>query len=136
MAKIDQKTVVKPEVALVPTTIGSDTVTNGAIIDTKTFQSITFLLQAGAIAAGVATPSFFAGNESNLSDGATVAAEDLLGTIADATFSAIDDDFVKWIGYRGEFRFIRLDITTTGSTTSTVLSAIGLLGSPNLMPTV
>jgi len=136
MAKIDQKTLVKPEIALVTTNIDGDTVTNGAIIDTKGFQSITYLLQSGAIAAGVATPSFFAGNESNLSDGATVAAEDLLGTIADATFADSDDDVVKFIGYRGEFRFIRLDITTTGSTTSTDLSAIGLLGSPNLAPTV
>lgn len=135
MATKDQKTLVKPVSALNPTTIASDTTTNGIIIDTKGFQSLTFILQSGAIAAGTATPTLEEDDVVGFGSATTVATGDLLGTIADATFADTDDDAVKWIGYRGKKRFVRLSIVTTGSTTSTVLSAVALKGNPDLAPT-
>jgi hypothetical protein len=136
MATKDQKTVLKPVSALDSVTIGSDTVTNGIVLDTKGFQSITFVLQAGAIAAGTATPSLVESDDSGFSAPTAVASDDILGDIATGvTFGASDDNAVKWFGYRGKRRYVRLDITTAGSTTSTVLQAVAIKGNPDLAPT-
>ena len=136
MATIDQKTVLKPISALDTPTITSDTTTSGNIIDTLGFEAVTLVFQAGAIAAGVATPTFTEGDDSGLSDGAAVATTDLLGTVADVTFAATDDNDVKWIGYRGDKRFLKVDIDTTGTTTSTVIGVAAVFGVPHKAPTV
>ena len=136
MATKDQKTLIKPIVALVSTTIASDTVTNGAVIDTKGFQSLTFSMQSGVIAAGVATPSLLESDDGGFGAPTAVIAEDILGDIAtEATFADTDDNTVKWFGYRGDKRYVQLDITTSGTTTSTVLAAQAILGNPDFAPT-
>lgn len=136
MATIDQKTVLKPVSALDISTITSDTTTNGTIIDLKGFESVTLFFKSGAIAAGTATPSFTEGNDAALADGATVAVDDLIGTVASVTYADTDDNVNKWIGYRGKKRYLRVDIVTTGTTTGTVISCDAILGTPHKAPTV
>ena len=121
---------IKVSPALNPAAISSNTTTNGAIIDLKDFDSIEFLIQSGALADGTYTPSITVGDESDLSDGTAASGTDLLGTVADATFAATDDNKVKKIGYVGIKRYARLSIASTGVTTGGTLGAIVVQGSP------
>jgi hypothetical protein len=123
-----------PQPALNPQAISSNTAVNGATIDTAGYESLEFVLQSATLTDGTYTPSLTAGDAANLSDGAAVAAADLLGTIAGATFAATDDNAVKKIGYRGSKRYVRLTVTTTGVTTGGTIGAVALLGDPRNLP--
>lgn len=120
--------------ALNPQAIGSSTTTNGAIIDLAGFESVEFVIQSATLTDGTYTPSITEGDESDLSDGSAAAAADLLGTVADATFAASDDNAVKRIGYRGNKRYVRLNITSASVTTGGTLAAVAIKGHPRNAP--
>jgi len=119
-----------PKVALTPQAISTDTATNGEIVDLQGYQSVAFFLQSATLTDGTYTPSLVAGDQSDLSDGVAVTAAELIGTIAAATFAATDDDAIKSIGYKGDKRYIRLVVTSAGTTSGGTLSACAALGNP------
>ena len=132
---------VSPAPAINPQAISSDTATNGAIIDRQGFESLEFLIQSATLTDGTYTPSLLAGNAvddpanpTSITDGEAVAASDLLGTIADATFAASDDNVVKRIGYRGEKRYVRLTLTSAGTTSGGTIGATAVRGHPRHAP--
>lgn len=157
MASRDLHNIIKNYSALNSTSITSSTTTNGNIIDSNGYEGVEFLLQAGAMTDGTYTPSIFAGNASDLSDGVTVPAQFLIGTtnvidtlanqrpdygspivdaIGDATFTgATDSNKVKRIGTNAPYRYFRLVITSTSVTTGGTLAAIALLGWAHANPT-
>ena len=99
------------------TNIGSATTTAGTVIDTRGFDSLTFAIHVTTnSAAGGSTLYPLLEDDDAVGMGTleTVAAADLVGTIAGATFAITDDDTTKKIGYRGKKRFVRLSIVTTG----------------------
>lgn len=128
MASRDLHNDVSPAVALNTTAISSNTTTNGSIIDTQDAESLEFLILSGTLTDGTYTPSLTEGDESNLSDGATVAADDMIGTVADATFAATDDNVVKKLGYKGGKRYVRLNITSAGASSGGTVSAVAVKG--------
>jgi hypothetical protein len=65
--------------------------TNSQIIDTQGFESLEFLIESGVITDGTFTPNLQEGDAANLSDAATVAAGDMLGTVAGATVRWLTD---------------------------------------------
>ncbi|BAI71476.1 hypothetical protein AZL_020380 [Azospirillum sp. B510] len=123
-----------PLVALNIGAIASNTTTNGAIIDTRGFNSLEFVIQSGTLTDGTYTPALIEGNASDLSDGSPVAADDLLGTVAAATFAATDDNKVKKLGYRGNKRFVRLSLVSAGASTGGTIGATAILGHPRNAP--
>ncbi len=114
--------------------ITSNTATNGVIIDTKGYDSLEFVIKSGTLTDGTYTPSLTEGDASDLSDGSAVAAGDLLGTVAGATFAAADDNKAKKLGYRGNKRYVRLVITTTGVTSGGTIGAVAVQGHPASVP--
>lgn len=77
------------------------------------------------------------GNVSNLSDAAAVAAADLVGSYADASFTFANDNAVKKIGYKGIKRYVRLTVTPTGNDAGNLdMGVIAVLGDPIKQPTV
>jgi hypothetical protein len=100
------------------------------IIDMQGFQSLLFVIALGSIADSDATFAVLVehGDESDLSDAASVPDIELLGTEAAAGFQFDDDDGVKKIGYRGYKRYVRLTITPSGNTSAALMSAVALLG--------
>ena len=101
----------------------------GEIIDTQGYESLTFLIQSGTITTGTFTPKIEDGDDAALADASDVDSDFLLGTIADATFAATDDDTVKKIGVVSKKRYVR--ITLTGASTPNGLMAVqALLASP------
>ncbi|WP_193183258.1 hypothetical protein [Nisaea sediminum] len=120
--------------AISPQEIGSNGAVNGAIIDTAGFESLLFSIASGAVTDGAFTPSMTEGDESDLSDGTAVAAGDMLGTVAGATFADTDDNAVKKVGYRGNKRYVRLTLTAAGVTNGGFFAATAHLGHPRNAP--
>ncbi len=117
--------------ALDSQTIGTDTTTNGEIIDTVGFHGLEFVLKSGTVTDGAYTVTLTEGDDAALSDGATVAAADLLGSIA---FADTDDDAAKRVGYIGKKRYVRMNVVSTGTTSGGVFSGVAVKFSPNSAP--
>lgn len=128
---------INPKRAISPVSVGDNTAQVSQIIDRQGFDSVTFVIASGSLADADATfaVTIDEGNQSNLSDASAVAAADLLGTTALASFTFSDDDKVFKLGYRGYKRYVRITITPTGNASAALLSAVAILGHPALTPT-
>lgn len=117
--------------ALDSQTISSDTTTNGEIVDVAGFHGIEFILKSGTVTDGAYTVTLTEGDDAALSDGATVAAADLLGSIA---FAAADDNVAKRVGYIGKKRYVRMNVVSTSTTSGGVFDGVAVKFSPNHAP--
>lgn len=120
--------------ALTVTSITSATTTNGDTIDTAGFEALEFLLISTALAV---TSGGFAvklqhGDLANASDMADVDADEMLGS---ADFGDADDNVAKRIGYIGKRRYVRVVITSTGTSISGSIGAIALRAKAHHKPT-
>jgi hypothetical protein len=119
-----------------PLRVADNTAAVSQIIDLQGQDGVLFVIAAGTLADADATftVSLTAGDAANLSDGAAVtSADDLLGTLADASFTFAGDDTVRKIGYRGSKRYVRLTITPANNTGNADLAVI-VITSPLLLP--
>tara|TARA_Y100001970_G_scaffold266398_1_gene355045 strand:+ start:7182 stop:7583 length:402 start_codon:yes stop_codon:yes gene_type:complete len=130
MAKRELKSTTSPVVALNTTAISSDTTTNGVIIDTAGYESILFIIQSGTITDGTYTSLIQEGDDSGLSDAASVADADLTNTEASIAFAATDDNTSKSIAYVGDKRYVRLNIVSASTSSGGTLSAVAIKGDP------
>jgi hypothetical protein len=127
---------------LSPVSVADNTAQVGQIIDRQGFESLTYLIALGAIAdADVTFVTLLEhGDAANLSDAAAVSDDDMIsqtsGTApeAAASFQFDDDNEVRKLAYIGSKRYTRLTITPANNASGALLSAIALLGNPNLMP--
>lgn len=112
--------------------------TNGEIIDTRGFDSLTFVIQLATVTTADAT-NFFTftlqhGDDSGLSDAATVtAATGLLGSNLVVNDSATQSDMIGMMGYTGGKRYVRLVATET-LTASAAWSAVAVQELSNVAP--
>jgi len=136
MASRDLHHKIKVLPSIVPAAVKTaNAVTTGATIDSAGLESVEHVMQTGVITDGTFTPAVFAGDESNMSDEAAVtSADELIGTIADATFAATDGSKTKKIGYRGPKRYSRLKVTQASATTGGYISAVAILGDARSQP--
>lgn len=106
----------------------------GATIDRAGYNAaVEFVAQSGAVTDGSHAVQVFAGDASDMSDEAQVtSADDLVGTAP--TFVAADDNVTKKIGYRGNKRYSRIKLVTTGATTGGIINAIAVLGEAQHIP--
>jgi hypothetical protein len=131
MSSIDSKNNVSNLNGLTPATIATNTTTAGEIIDTKGFESLSFLNRASDYTDGTYTPLIEDGEDSGLSDAAAVTDTFLIGTEANAALSA---DGVSKIGYIGKKRYVRLSYVSTSTTTGATLDSVAVLGDPIKAP--
>jgi hypothetical protein len=134
MATKDLRSLLELNTAFNVGTIGSSTTTNGNIIDLQGNESATFDIFSGAITDGTYLPNIQEGDDSALGDATSVTADYLVGTYADATFVAADDQTHKTIGYVGKKRYIRLQLISSGVTTGGMFGAGAILGDPKRAP--
>ena len=123
--------------AIAPVSVSDNTAQVGQIIDRQGYGSLTFAIALGSLADADATFAVLVehGDQANLSDAATAAAGDLLGTAALAGFTFADDNATRKIGYRGTKRYIRLTITPANNTSAALFGAVAVLGHAQLAPT-
>jgi hypothetical protein len=122
---------------LSPVSVADTTAQVGQIIDKKGFESLTYLIATGSIADADATFTVLVedGDAANLSDAAAVADANLLGLETTASFQFDDDNEVRKLGYIGSKRYTRLTITPVGNASAALLSAVAVLGHPQIAPT-
>lgn len=116
-------------------TVGSSTTTAGAIIDTRGFGSIEFLLSLGTRTDGTFTPLIEESANADMSASNAVLDQDLFGTEANGAVATTNGigRVGMWIGNK---RYVRLSVVSSGVTSgSTGVHAIALLGTPDLAPT-
>jgi len=120
-----------------PVSVADTTAQVGQIIDKKGFHSLTYVIATGSIADADATFTVLLeeGDNAALSDAAAVADADLLGTEALAAFQFDDDNETRKLGYIGAKRYTRLTITPVNNASAAVLSAVAVLGHPEIAPT-
>ena len=136
MTSMDMHTTILTSIGLAIADITSDTTTVGAVVDTQLFESIEWSIQSGTITDGTFTPVIEESDVIGFSPSNVLDTDFSLGTIANATFVAADDDTVKRIGSVGKKRFQRLSIVSTGTTSGgTNFGAQAILGHHRHQPT-
>ena len=129
MPSIDMHTTILTSIGLAIADITTNTTTVGAIIDTQGFESLEWSIQSGTITDGTYTPLLEESDVIGFSPSNVLDTDFSLGTIANATFGAADDDTVKRIGTVGKKRFQRLSIVSAGTSTGgTNFGAQAILG--------
>ena len=120
-----------------PVSVSDNTAQVGQIIDRQGFDSLEYAIATGSLADADATFTVLLeeGDNSALSDAAAVADAQLLGTEALASFIFSDDNKVFKLGYKGYKRYTRLTITPGANASAALISAIAILGCPNIAPT-
>lgn len=128
---------INPIRAISPVSVADNTAQVSQIIDRRGYGALEFIIATGSIGDADATFTVLVedGSEANLSDAAAVADEQLLGTEALAGFQFDSDDKTRKIGYIGNKRYVRLTITPAGNASAALLSAVAVLGCPELAPT-
>lgn len=130
MAKYDLHNNIDTVPAFNTATVTSDS--NGLIIDTVEFFKVEFSVQSGTVTDGSYSWIIQEGAESDGSDMADVAADDILG--AGVTFAATDDNVAKRIGYRGKQRYVRIRVDETGASSGGTFTATAILAGARSKP--
>lgn len=122
---------------IAPISVADNTALVGQIIDVQGYESVTYAIATGSLADADATFTVLLeeGDASNLSDAAAVDDAQLLGTEALASFAFSDDNKVFKLGYKGFKRYTRLTITPAANASAALVSALCILGCPNVAPT-
>lgn len=114
--------------------ISSDTTTQGNIIDSGDFESLTFALYTGTIADGDYALILEDGDDSGLSDAATVGADFIVGTLPSFTEDTDDNSAAK-CGYVGKKRYVRASVVSTNTTQGGTLGVLAIKGHAGSRPT-
>jgi hypothetical protein len=122
---------------LSPVSVADTTAQVGEIIDRKGYDSLTYLIATGSIADADATFTVLLeeSDDSGMSGATAVADADLIGTEALAAFQFDDDNETRKLGYKGNKRYTRLTITPVANASAALLSAVAVLGHPQIAPT-
>lgn len=116
-------------------TIATDTTTAGDIIDLAGYGSCEFVILSGTLVDGAYAPKIEVGNNSGLNDAVELTGSSLLGTTALGSLALTDDNAVKKIGFKvNTYRYARLSIVSTATTSGGPISAIAILGDPAIAP--
>jgi hypothetical protein len=109
----------------------------GAIIDRANFDSLEYSINLGTNAAtvGAYAVTLEHGDNSALSDATTVAAPDLSGTTANASWAFGDVNKTRKIGYVGSKRYTRMTITPTGNNGAFLVGVTAIQADPVNAPT-
>jgi hypothetical protein len=108
-------------------TISSATTTAGIEID-RGSDDLCFLIHPASVGASTdLVAPLIEHSDVSGSGYTTVPADFLSGTIAGASFTNVEDNGRKKIGYLGNKRYVRLSFVTTGSSVSTTPGATAML---------
>lgn len=138
MATQDLMNVIKPVVAAAPQVVTDGSAVTTVAIDTKGYQSLTFVIALGTLVDADATWSVMVkhGDDSTVGNHAAVDDTFLIGDEATAAFDFAADGKCRKIGYKGSKRYVSLVITNvTANTGAFPVAVLALLGHPDLTPT-
>ena len=107
-----------------------------ATIDMQGYNSLLWSINLGVLSDTDATfaVTMSESDASNMSGSNAVAAADLIGTYALASFQFDDDGTTKKIGYKGSKRYVTLTITPTANTGAWLYSVTAIQGKARHFP--
>ena len=109
--------------ALASTAIGTNTTTVGSIIDTADYDmGVAFFADVTAYTDGTYTFLFEDGDDSGLSDAATVSTDKIIGSAVSLT--AVTSGAFAGNGLHSTKRYVRMSVVSTGTTTGATINAI------------
>jgi len=130
---------VNVRVALAPVAAAAtdNTVQTTTILNTLGFESIELVILTGTLADADATFAVVLNesNDSGMAGSNVVAATDMLGTTALASFTFAQDSACLKLGYVGTKEYIQATITPTNNTGSAPLAAVWVMGHSAYVPT-
>lgn len=138
MASMDLVNNIDVKVAIAPVVVADGTAQVSGSIDTKGYESVTFVIALGTLADADATwlPVVKEGDSATQGTHTAVADIDLIGTEALAGFNFANDGLCRKIGYKGGKRYVSIEIDdVTANTGSAPMSVIAILGHPRSAPT-
>lgn len=120
-----------------PVSVSDNTAQTGQIIDRANYESLTYVIACGSIADADATfaVTITESDDSGMSGATAVAAADLIGTTALASFQFDSDNKCFKLGYKGSKRYTQVTITPTNNASAALMSAVAILGFPAAAPT-
>lgn len=127
-------------VALIPPAAAitnANTAVVSAIIDTSGYEAVTLVLVTGAETDANATfaVTMEHGDDAALADTAAPSSDDLVGTLALASFDFSIDNLTRKIGYVGGKRYVRLTVTPSGNDAGSLfIAGVALLTSGRNKP--
>lgn len=123
----------KADLCFAPAVVTDNTAQAGAWIDRQGYGALAFAIAMGTLSDSDTTLAFTLthGDEADASDEAACVAADYHGDMT-ATFA--DDGECRMINYDGIKRYVRLTATPTGNTGNIPISAVALLGAPQVAP--
>lgn len=131
MSRVNLKRVISP------VSVADNTAQVGQVIDRQGYDSLMYAIVTGSLADVDATFAVTLEESDASGSGFTaVAAADLIGTTALASFLFSDDDKCFKLGYKGNKRYTRLTITPSANASAALIAAVAVLGHAAVQPTV
>lgn len=129
------------KLAIIPATIGANATKTGIIIDRQGYGGVEFLVSYGSVTT-TGTVVTAVVKEGDVTGTLTsVADADLLGTETLASLPAATPrtagttkEVTKRVGYKGNKRYVQLNLVQTGVTSAGAVSASAILHCPSLAP--
>ena len=131
MSSVDQKNNISVKNALNIQAISTNATTAGVEIDTKGFESLTFVIETGARTDGTVTP-LIQESDTSASYSGSVDDNDLIGTEALAALSTAQGRSI--VGYVGKKRYVKLSLVSTIVTSGLTAGATAILGNARSNP--
>ena len=127
---------VKISRAISPVSVADNTAAVSQIIDTSGYNTLMFAILLGSIADADATfaVTMEHGDDSGLSDAASVPAAMLNGTTTLAGFQFDSDNATRKIGYVGDKRYVRMTITPSNNASAALLAACAIQSMARVAP--
>jgi hypothetical protein len=105
------------------------------VINTSGYESLTFVIHPHTCN-GTSTCTFSLVHGTASGTLTAVATSDLVGATSGLTITSGATGTAKTVGYIGGLQYVRLDAQATGTATGTIFSAMAILDSSNVVPTV
>ncbi|ESQ86565.1 hypothetical protein ABAC460_23040 [Asticcacaulis sp. AC460] len=134
---LDHISKLQPVVALAPAVVSDNSEQVFTTLDLQGCGSASLVIATGVLADADATFTLtvWESDNSTMSGNETaVAAADLIGTAAQASFDFSKDTQTFWIGYKGSKRYIRAKLAVANNSTTAPLAAVWLKGHLELAP--
>lgn len=129
---------VKQKLALSPVAAGATGTSTGKIIDRQGYGGVEFLIGYGAITTTgssvtvVVKEGDVTGTLTSVADADLVGTETLAGLAAGARTSGTGQQVVKRIGYRGNKRYVQVNLTNAGTTSAGLIWADAVMFNPEV----
>jgi hypothetical protein len=132
----------KAVLAVAPVTLGATGNNAGRIIDRKGYAGVEFIVEYGAITttgtnvAVTMKEGDATGSMASVADADMIGTEALAGLLAGSTAraSGVGKLVSKRVGYKGNKRYVSIDLNGTGTTSAGIVAASALLFNPEVAP--